>query len=184
MKKVNTSNWVDFVVSDIFEINQKGKKNNVPTGANVNKKDLIKGSTPRISVTGINNGILDYFEDLPSNPNYRIYENFISVSFLGTVFYQKEKASIDMKVHCLKPIRIKLTKNTGKFLVSTIIASLKNVSYADQISSTLLATLKIKIPIDLKGEPDWTYMENYMEDIEKKVKNYMFNLELVNDYKN
>lgn len=176
--KIDTNNWVDFLVSDVFETNKTGKNINVPTGANVNKKDLIKGTTPRISVTGINNGVLGYFKDLPNNSNYRLHENFISVSFLGTVFYQKEKASIEMKVHCLKPIKHVLNKQTGQFLASSIIASLKNASYTDQISSTLLSTLKIKLPVDTKGEPDWEYMEQYIKHLENKLKNKTSNLNL------
>lgn len=172
--QIDTNNWVDFLVSDVFYTNKTGKKINVPTGGNVNKKDLKKGLIPRISVTGVNNGVLDYFEDLPNNPNYRTYENFISVSFLGTVFYQQNKSSIDMKVHCLKPIKHSLNKNTGRFLVTAIIASLKNTSYSDQISSSSLATLKIKLPSNENGEPDWSYMEDYIIKLEIKLKESLF----------
>lgn len=40
--KVNTSNWHAFKISDIFETQSKGKKLQVPTGANVPVKDLVK----------------------------------------------------------------------------------------------------------------------------------------------
>ena len=75
----------------------------MPTGSYIEKKKLFAGSIPRITVSGINNGIVGYYAEDIDNKDYRIYENFICVSFLGTVFYQNGKASLDMKVHCLKP---------------------------------------------------------------------------------
>lgn len=169
-KKVDIINWGEFIVGDLFYVNKKGENQQVPTGASVNKKDLIEGITPRISVSGINNGVIGFFKDLPDNKNYRVYENFISVSFLGTVFYHENKSSLDMKVHCLKPINHTLNDYTGKFIVTSLLASLRDFSYSDQISSTLLPQLIIKLPINLKGEPDWQYMEDYMRNIENKVK--------------
>ena len=173
MPKIDTSSWGNFLISDVFETNKKGKSIQVPTGANIQKKDLNEGTTPRITVTSVNNGIFGYYADIPNSNNYRIYENFISVSFLGTVFYQEGKASLDMKVHCLKPLNHMLNKYTGGFLVTAILASLKESSYSDQISSTLLPMLSIKLPIDSSGEPDWLYMENYMKALETKVSDFL-----------
>lgn len=180
LSKIDTSKWKVFRISEVFYMNKKGEKISTPTGANIKQNDLIKGSTPRITVTGINNGILGYFKDLPNNKNYRVYENFISVSFLGTVFYQKNKASLDMKVHCLKPINHELNEYTGMFLVALIIASLKEVSYSDQISSSILPELKIKLPANKEGKPDWQYMENYMFNIEENIKTSLYNLKSIN----
>ena len=177
MPKIDTSSWGNFLISDVFETNKKGKSIQVPTGANIQKKDLKNGATPRITVTGFNNGVFGYFEDIPNNGNYRIYENFISVSFLGTVFYQESKASLDMKVHCLKPLCHTLNKYTGEFLVTAILASLKESSYSDQISSTVLPMLSIKLPINSEGNPDWQYMEDYMRNIEVRVSDSISKLE-------
>ena len=177
MPKIDTSSWGNFLISDVFETNKKGKSIQVPTGANIQKKDLKDGAIPRITVTGVNNGVFGYFEDIPNNDNYRIYENFISVSFLGTVFYQESKASLDMKVHCLKPLCHTLNKYTGEFLVTAILASLKESSYSDQISSTVLPMLSIKLPINSQGKPDWQYMEDYMRNIEVRVSDSISKLE-------
>lgn len=74
-----------------------------------------------------------------------------------------------MKVHCLKPLHIELNKYTGQFLVSAIKSSLRQSSYADQISSTLLPSLNIKLPAINNKTPNWAYMEQYMQNIEGKV---------------
>lgn len=168
MKRIDTSKWKEFRVGELFVTEKDGKQ--VPTGASIPKLELKEnGSTPRISVTGINNGILGYFDYVGSNVNnYRVYHNFVSVSFLGTVFYQKGSASLDMKVHCLKPLNVELNEYTGSFLVAAIKASLKNYAYSDQLSSTVLPNVCIKLPASPSNEPDWEYMENYMRKYEQQ----------------
>lgn len=169
-KKVDTREWGEFRVGELFKTQMKGKKIQVPTGANVPMQDMIKdGSTPRITVTGVNNGVFGLYDYCGKNSTeYRVFRNFISVSFLGTVFYQEGEATLDMKVHCLQPNHITLNKYTGNFLVSAIKASLRESSYSDQISSTILPEMTIMLPKDKTGQPDWAYMEEYMMEVEKK----------------
>lgn len=176
MKKIETKKWKDFLVKDVFIIEKKGKKYQVPTGSYIEKKKLFAGSIPRITVSGINNGIVGYYAEDIDNKDYRIYENFISVSFLGTVFYQNGKASLDMKVHCLKPKENNLNEYTGLFLVTVISKSLKNSTYSDQISSKVLAGLSIKLSVDNTGNPDFSYMESYMKNRELEVSSSLTNL--------
>ena len=71
----------------------------------------------------------------------REYENFISVSFLGDAFYHPYKATTDMKVHTF------------------------------QLASTDLPLKKILLPVNSKGEPDYEFMEEYMKEKERKLKN-------------
>lgn len=156
MKQIDTRQWKEFIIKDIFITEKQGKNCQVPTGAYIEKKSLLDGNIPRITVMGTNNGICGYYANNIDDKNYRIYENFISVSFLGTVFYQKEQASLDMKVHCLKPINIELNEYTGLFLVTAIGKSLKASTYSDQISSKVLAGLSIKLPVDETGNPDFS----------------------------
>ena len=177
MNKIDTTNWDNFKIKDIFETEINKNKIQVPTGANVKRTELKDGNEARITVSGINNGIIGYYSS--ESENYRLYENFISVSFLSTVFYHPYKASLDMKVHCLKPKNIELNKYTGLFLVSVIRKSLLNYSYSDQISSSLLPELSIKLPYIInesgKKMPDFEYMENYIKELsEKKNQDYFY----------
>jgi hypothetical protein len=169
MKSINVSEWHDFKISDIFmTIEDKGIQ--VPTGASLKRSELEDGDIPRISVTNFDNGVAGYYAEISNNPNYRVYENFISVSFLGTIFYQPEKASLDMKVHCLKPKNHELNTMSGLFLCSALMAMIQNISYADQISSKVLPKMIIKLPYTVSdGDiiPGWGYMESYMTEIEQ-----------------
>ena len=156
--KIYTSGWKEFKLNQIFKIT---------TGACVNKQELEKGKIRRISVKGINNGIQGYFKTINSK-NYREEENFISFSFLGTCFYHPYKASLDMKVHCLKPLNYTLNKYSGLFLVNIFKKSYYGV-FSDQISSSDLKNEYISLPIDKSGNPDWEYMENTIKATEQEI---------------
>ena len=171
MGKIDTSGWKEFRIKDLFETQKKGNKLQVPTGASVPVQDLLEdGATPRITVTGSNNGIFGFYDYCGKNiADYRVFNNFVCVSFLGTVFYQEGDATLDMKVHCLKPKGITLNKYTGRFLVGAIRASLRESTYSDQISSSILPEMSIKLPATPDGAPDWAYMESYMANLETKV---------------
>lgn len=180
MENLNSNLWKTFLVKDLFVTKKQGKRIQVPTGASVDRSKLIvDGKIPRITVTNANNGIYGYYDCDEKEKNYRVYENFISVSFLGTVFYQPKKASLDMKVHCLKPLDFSLNENIAHFLVTVIRKAIEERDYIDQLSSTVLPELEINLPIDINGKLDIQYMENSVKRIRRKCKNSYKNLKNV-----
>ena len=158
-KKVDVSTWKKFTVSEIFD---------VKTGAHV--KNLKEGDTPRISVSGVNNGITGCFKDIKDD-NYRAEENFISFSFLGTCFYHPYKASLDMKVHILKPIGYNLNKYSGLFIVSVLRKQFSG-TYGNQMSSGDLKKEKVLLP-EKNGKPDWDKMEDLIKVFYSKIENFV-----------
>lgn len=156
--------WKEFYIKEIF-ITKSKKKPQVPTGAYVHRNFLKKGNTPRITVTSQNNGIDGYWTS--NDKNYRVFENFISVSFLGTIFYHPYAASLDMKVHCLKLIGKTLNTYTSKFLISEIKKSIENASYGNQLSSTDFPNKKVMLPINDNSEPDYDFMEAFVKEQEQ-----------------
>jgi hypothetical protein len=123
MNKLDISSWKEFKIAELFitETSKSKSKNKlqVPTGATIARKDLTDGDIPRITVTNLNNGIIGYYKNIQSD-NYRVHENFISVSFLGTIFYHPYRASLDMKVHCLKLKEKSLDHYIALFLIGII----------------------------------------------------------------
>lgn len=182
MNKIDVVGWKQFKICELFITEKTGNRLQVPTGASIKRTELIEGIIPRITVTGLNNGVYGYYDCKTSDPNYRVFENFISVSFLGTVFYQEGKASLDMKVHCLKPVNVVLNKYTGEYLVTCLRKSLKDSRYSDQISSTVLPRLDIKLPVDKYGNPNFSYMETYMKNLEITVGASLDKLKTVNNF--
>ena len=154
-------------------------------GKNISKFQSVvleDGDTPRVTVSNYNNGITGYYAD-SDNKNYRTYENFISVSFLGTVFYQPEKVSLDMKVHCLKPLDYELNVYSAGYIVSIIRKAISNFAYSDQLSSTVLAELEFALPATPDGLPDWDYMESYMKAVMEVSEKSLENLKRADDAK-
>ena len=176
MKKIDITEWKEFEIRELFLTENDSKKFQVPTGASIPKRYLRDGQTPRISATNINNGILGYFEDVSENKNYRCFENFISVSFLGTIFYHDYKASLDMKIHCLKLKDKELNKYIAFYLISVIRKVIQETEYKDQLSSTVLPYIKIKLPVDKNTNPNWEYMENFIKRLEIRERESTSNL--------
>lgn len=160
-RPVDVGQWVEFRVGDLFETVKDGKQ--VPTGSTIVMRDLEDGDVDRITVSDRGNGVTGQYAI--TSDKFNVYENFISVSFLGSVFYHAGKASLDMKVHCLKPLGVTLNESTGLFLASIIRKVLYGLDYTNQISSSMLPDLRIRLPATLDGEPDWAYMEEYMRAV-------------------
>lgn len=156
--------WLEFKIEDVFIIN---------TGAHISTRNLKKGDTPRISASGNNNGIIGYFFH-PDNPNYRVQRNFISVSFLGSVFYHPYRASLDMKIHALRLKHIELNKNLAHFLIFFIERMASIYSYGNQLSSSDLPRKKIILPVGVDNQPDFSYMEVCMKMLEEQKKKEYF----------
>lgn len=186
MNKIDCKKWNLFKISDIFETKYIGKQLQVPTGAYVSRKNLKEGEMPRITVSGFDNGINGYYDS--NDKNYRVFENFISVSFLGTVFYQKSKASLDMKVHCLKPKKIILNDAIAFFLATIIKKTITDSKYSDQISSTVLPIIDILLPSIKKDDgsyaPDWQYMEKYIDNVKQIVEQKFDKIKQIKEDKN
>lgn len=164
MLKTNDREWISFLIKDLFITEKFKNKLQVPTGALMSKKELNTGNEPRITVTSQNNGIYDFYK---TDNKMRKQKNFISVSFLGTIFYHQYEASLDMKVHCLILKDRQMNKYLSLFLISEIKKSIENSSYGNQLSSTDLPMKKIMLPVDENGNPDYDFMEQFIKEREE-----------------
>lgn len=162
---LETKIWREFLIEDIFVTIRNGKQ--IPTGAYITRKNLQLGQTPRITVTANNNGVYDFYSS--ADKNYKVYENFISVSFLGDAFYHSYAASLDMKVHCLKLVGVELNRHIALFLTRMLKQMTQVFNYGDQLSSTDIVSKKILLPVTDDGTPDFKYMEAYIVAHEEKI---------------
>ena len=177
MNKLDISSWKEFKIAELFITETSKNKLQVPTGATIARKDLTDGDIPRITVTNLNNGIIGYYKNIQSD-NYRVHENFISVSFLGTIFYHPYRASLDMKVHCLKLKEKSLNHYIALFLIGIIKKQISYFAYNDQLSSSILPELSILLPVK-NNQPDWEYMESYVKWIYSRERG---SISIVKDY--
>jgi len=144
--------WSEFEIGKIFKVS---------TGNLLPKEVLKKGTIPRITATDNNNGVFDFYQKV-HHKNYRELNNFISVSFLGSVFYHSYTASLDMKIHAIQLTNKELNNYLAEFIVLCLKRTTAIFSYGDQLSSSDLPKKKILLPINSKGEPDFEFMEQFM----------------------
>ncbi|MBR8786260.1 hypothetical protein IX307_000563 [Bacteroides pyogenes] len=127
------------------------------------------GIVPRISATDNNNGIDSFYTPIHSN-SYRTNKECVSVSFLGSVFYQPYLASYDMKIHSLRLKGNKaISEHSGLFVATELRKQCSKFSYGNQVSSTDLPKQRLLLPIQADGTPDWTFMEAYMKQVEEEL---------------
>lgn len=160
--KINTINWGSFRIGDLFEIKRPKSRS---------EKNYTEGNVKYVSSGCVNNGVVKYLE--PINDEDLDKGKCITVSPLdGSSFWQADDflgrggsgASISMLYNK------NLNKYNSQFICSIIRRSADKFNYQDLLCGENLKNLMIKLPVDSNGEPDWNYMEEYMKNIEEKVK--------------
>ncbi|MBR6713144.1 MAG: restriction endonuclease subunit S [Selenomonadaceae bacterium] len=155
--------WRAFFIEEIFDI--------FP-GKRLTKAEMIAGDTPFIGASDSNNGVTAFV----GNVNDSADENFLSVSYNGSVcecFYQPYRClcSDDVK-------RFHLKNHAGNkyiylFLANSIKQQKDKYNYGYKFNEARMRRQKILLPVTDDGEPDFDYMEVYMQKIEaEQIKRY------------
>lgn len=150
--------WGEFFVSDIFNIVQRGKR--------LTKANQIDGETPYISSTSLNNGVDNFIgnsEGIRKSSNDLTLANSGSV---GACFYQNYEYIASDHVTSLT-----LANGSAmiyKFLSIVLSRLEEKYSFNREINDTRIKREKLILPIDKNGNPNWTYMENFIKNIEQK----------------
>lgn len=163
-KKVNTREWGEFRVGELFE---------VKISKSVDKGGLEfaeDGEYDFIGRTPLNNGIQGRLNKLKFEANQ---EGTYSIAQIGmhVCQYRERKWYASQNIFVLTPFAEKSHK-ANKF-IATVITRYLNCAYGEDTYATYptaktLPHLKIKLPVDKTGQPDWAYMEEYMRKVEKK----------------
>ena len=152
--KIDTSNWGNFRVGDLFEI--KLSKNNIRF------ERCNTGSTPLISAGNENNGIVGYID----KEDFEVFPaNSITVNVFGKAFVQTKDFCASVNILIIRNEH--LTKNIGMFIAAILSKSHSKYNYNDKISKDKLFNETISLPVTPEGTPDFDYMEDYMKEITK-----------------
>ncbi len=147
---LDISNWGSFKYGDIFEV-KKGKR--------LTKEDFTCGDTPFIGAIDSNNGYRDFIGQEP------IHEaNTITVNYNGSVgeaFYQPKPFWASDDVNVLYP-KFRLNKYIAMFLLPLIKKEKYRFSYGRKWESTRMKESIIRLPINVQGDIDVDFMENYI----------------------
>lgn len=166
-KKVDTREWGEFRVGELFDA-ERGKVKNI--------QPLTPGATPIIAAGAYNQGIAGMY-DIDS-----AYKNRITVSCngagCGSTFYHPYEFNVNGDAITL--IEKKCMSDRAKQFVACILNATftRKFSYEEKCSPQKALAEAMRLPIDKTGQPDWAYMEEYMRKVEERVKVMMGKYEM------
>ncbi len=162
--ELNEVEWCSYNISDVFPEISRGKR--------LKKADHIQGNVPYVSSTALNNGVDGFIE---ATPGTRVFNDCISLANSGSVgstFYEPfEYVASDHVTHLKKN---GLSKWAYLFLATMIEKQGVNFNFNREINDTRIRRMRIMLPSDIDGEPDFNYMEQYSKNMMlKKYNQYL-----------
>lgn len=158
--------WGEFSLRDIF-VFERGNQNNMSV--------CEAGDIPLISAKKIDNGVKAFISD----NGKKLFEGHILTlnndgdGGVGIAYYQANKMALDTHVTALIPI-IPINRSSLLFISKTITIQRDKFSHGYSLNNNRMKAQKIVLPIDKNGNPNWTYMENFIKNIEQKqIKNVL-----------
>ena len=172
---LNEKDYSNFKVLDLFSY-KRGNQNNM--------NSLVDGNDMLISAKNINNGLKGFF--ISNNEKKRAYQgNCITLNNdgdggVGLAYYQPHEFLLDTHVYALYP-KNKISKYTMLYISLSLSKQRVCFSHGRSISQDRLKKMRIMLPVDNQGNPDYAYMEQYAKNVEyKKITQY---LEYINKLK-
>jgi len=168
MGKINVKEWHEFLIGDFFDA--------FLSSDDIQPKNIVDGETPLVSSGKENNGIVAYIEDKNAK---KWPGNTITVDMFGKAFYQ-EKA-----YHCVSHGRVNILipkfeiNGYAQQFIATVIQSVssKKYEFKEMCTGKKLLQNTIKLPVDETGNPDFSYMESYMKNLELAVSSSLTDLQ-------
>lgn len=169
-KKVDTREWGEFHLYDIFSISMgnkfdRSKMCEVDEGINfVGRSALTNGVA--CTVTSV--------EDKKGNTVQPYPAGDITIALggsIGAAFVQDREFYTSQNVCVLHTDDHSITERAKWFVSASITASCGNYeAFTDELNRHIRTDFIIRLPVDKTGQPDWAYMEEYMRKVEEQVK--------------
>lgn len=155
-RTINTNKWSWFSLNDgrLFVI--KGSKTTPVSQLELNGA----GDYPYITTQATNNGVKSFY-------NYYTEDGLcftIDSAVKGFCSWHEECFSASDHVEKLIPA-FKCNNHIAMFLVTIINLEQYRYNYGLKCSQTRIKNMKIKLPIDSQGNPDWQFMEYYIKSL-------------------
>lgn len=169
MKQIDTKQWKEFIIKDLFTV----KRPSARSKANYNDGDI-----PFVASGNFNNGVLKYLE--PKKDEILDAGNCITVSPIdGSSFYQEDdflgRGGAGSSIILLYNPNLNLYN--GYFIATVIRTVCRKYAYSDMANKDTIGAEKIKLPVDETGNPDFSYMESYMKNLELAVSSSLTDLQ-------
>ena len=144
--------WKEYLLDDYFDIS---------AGTYYSAKEYEEGTTPYISASNHNNGISKY---ISLDPDFN--GNCIITGKVGcTAFYQNDPFCATSDVNVFKP-KFDMSPLVGLF-ITTLINRSNNYKY-DYVRQCRVGDskkIRVYLPMDDSGNPNWAWIEQYMKSL-------------------
>lgn len=151
--QLNTNKWKIFKYTYIFRI-IKGKR--------LTKKDQSDGNYPYVSSSSLNNGIDNVIGNGYTDENCLTFACYGSI---GEVFYQDEKVWVSDNANVFYLKDREFNPNIALFLVTLLKLEQFRFSYGMTGKKERLEGFDIKLPVNDINEPNWEFMEKYIQSL-------------------
>lgn len=169
MEPIDTRQWKEFTIKDLFTVKRPPARS---------QASYNEGNVPFVASGNFNNGVLKYLE--PKNDEVLDMGNCITVSPIdGSSFYQEDdflgRGGAGSSIILLYNPHLNLYN--GFFIATVIRTVCRKYAYSDMANKDTIGTEKIKLPVDETGNPDFSYMESYMKNLELTVSSSLTSLQ-------
>lgn len=170
---IDTNDWGEFKVEELFEkpklkFHHGGRPSKITDISTIRDNE---NNLPLVSAKNDNNGIMYYGrkEDFDYiNMALDIVQN--GASAVGNVYPQIENTGLLEDAYLITLInKPKISKETLIFLAAVIQKMIKQYfSYDNKCTWKRVKIMSIKLPVTATGQPDWNYMNRYMQHIKTR----------------
>ena len=170
MNKINISKWKEFQIDELFDIHPT-KHYNDDNGKALSNNKLFDedGKNPVIVNSSYNNGIGGY-----SNKDCNEQGGIITFSDTTTsdaVFYQENDFIGYSHVQGMYPkiYKDKWTDNSMRFFLVAFKSRANSLgyNYVNKFTRELAYKMSVALPVLNDGTPDWNFMEDYIQNMNK-----------------
>lgn len=157
MSNIDTSTWKTFKIEDLFT-------------AEVGDVDLQQKDINGKGIPFINSGVTDMgVKGLTDRPAKIFPKNTITVDFLGNVYFRDFEYKLATHNHVFSlSMPQKITEPVGMYLQAVLQKICTGYTYSNMCSWNKIKSLAIKLPATEVEEPDWNYMQQYIEELEQQ----------------
>lgn len=153
---IDTSKWKTFPLSAIMSKTGRGER--------IRKQDRKEGNVPLVTAGYLNQGVTEYI----SNNNKAIYKDVITIDMFANCFLRDYSFVCDDNV-----LVFRMNENISRESALFVVAILNSYSqrfgnrynYDNQFRENNFQKEAIKLPVGSNGNPDWTFMENYIKSL-------------------
>ncbi len=154
---INTENWKEFKISDLFTI----------SGSKTTKVEELEeygnGVYPYVTTKASNNGVDCFYNFYTEDGNCLTIDSAV----LGYCSYQELPFSASDHVEILRP-KFNMNFNVALFFVTIINLDTYRYSYGRKRSQKQIKKDLIKLPVDEHGKPDYKFMNDYIEELQTR----------------